>query len=133
MQYLETRVGHHQLPLDPQAHDLRGLLASCALHHEVTRELTQAIYKQNRCNTLRDRVDPARTLEAIVPIRLKILQSDTTDLDLFHFIEAWCAAVTAFFDEHAPQPVQPADVEKKNGPEVVSLSAFRSRRLKSLA
>jgi len=134
MRYLETRVGHHQLPLDPRARDLRGLLASCALHHEITRELTQAIFKQNRCNGLEDPVRSEPTLAALVPLRLKILKSETTDLDLFHFIESWCAAATAFFEEHAPEQSEdiPAATEKSAAP-VVSLNAFRIRRTKSWA
>lgn len=133
MQYLEARLGHHQLPLDPGARDLRDLLASCALHHEVARELLHAIFKQNRCNKLTDDVERNATIDAIVPIRLKILKSETTDLDLFHFIEAWCAAVTGYFDDQAlPQQTQ-ADIAEKKPTEVVSFTAFRSRRFKSLA
>lgn len=97
MRHLEHGLGHHQVPLNPCARTPADLFICCGVHDEFLKTVTQAIYKQNRCQNLVGAIDAERTLAALVPLRLKVLQSDRTDIDLFQFTEALCAAVDGYF------------------------------------
>lgn len=97
MRHLEHKLGHHQVPLNPCARTPADLFVSCGVHDEFLKTVTHAIYKQNRCQNLLGALDAERTLAALVPLRLKVLQSDRTDIDLFQFTEALCAAVDGYF------------------------------------
>lgn len=97
MRHLEHDLGHHQVPLNPCARTLADLFVTCGVHDEFLKTVTQAIYKQNRCHNLTGALDAEQTLATLVPLRLKVLQSDRTDIDLFQFTEALCAAVDSYF------------------------------------
>ena len=134
MQHLERKLGHHQFPLNPDASGIKDLFVSCALHHELALDLTREIYRRNKCQKLRAEVTGPNTIEAIAPIRLRILKSPSTDIDTFNFIEDCCATVTACFDCHSPEPRRESRREPKaKTSTVVPFAAFRSRRIKSLA
>lgn len=104
MQFLEDRLGHHQVPLNLHATTPAALLSSCALHHDLTKDIAATIYKANACRKLHDRIDAEKTLAALAPIRLKVIKSPQTDIDTFEFIESLCATVDAYFHLSAVPP-----------------------------
>ena len=135
LQHLEQQLGHHQVPLNPAARSLPELLAGGAVHQDLIKNVSVRLFKQNRCQKLSDAVNAAASLEALVPIRLEVLRSQQTDVDLFHFIEALCAAVDGYFRH--PEPAPRAAVARAL-PQAAQVLAFkRSRwikpRTKSLA
>lgn len=99
MHFLEERLGHHHVPVNARAQNLPELFATCAVHDEFVKETASAIFKHNACRRPQDNVLAEPTLAALAPIRLKILQSPRTDVDLFHFVESLCAAADAYFRE----------------------------------
>jgi hypothetical protein len=128
---LEARLGYHQLPLNPAAATLKNLFESSPLHHETMMRVVQAVYAGNRCRKLSDPVERTLTQEAIAPVRLELLQSKRTDVDLYHFIEELCVALDEAFGPTAPRP---ATVTTPHKADVIQLAPFRrGRRLKTSA
>ena len=126
LQHLEQQLGHHQVPLHPGARTVYELMAGGALHHELMKQVSLALFKQNKCQKLSDPVTAATSLAALVPIRLHILRAQETDIDLFHFIEALCVAVDGYFRSHEqPSPAVPA----RALPQVAQVVAFKRTRL----
>lgn len=108
LQALEDHLGHIHLPLRAKAKTLPELFDECGLHHELTLTLVRAIYAENRCAHLKDTVSAEPTLRAIAPIRTVVLHADHTDIDTYHFLEAFLVAVQAIFDRHPkPRPAKP--------------------------
>lgn len=99
LQFLEERLGHQHVPLNTAAQKFPELLLSGAIHHDCLREIAAAIFKHNACRHPHDVIAADATLAALAPIRLKVLQSPHTDVDLFHFVENLCAATDAYFRE----------------------------------
>lgn len=130
LQQLEAHLGAHQLPLNPAAKTVKDVFESSALHHDFMKRLVQAIYTGNGCNRLTDTVDYARTLEAIAPLRLEVLRSDRTDVDLYRLIEEICLALDTVFGPIARRVAPPRVVVNA---QVIQLAPFRRRRIKSLA
>ncbi len=130
MQFLEDRLGHHQMPLNARAVQLNDLFTSCALHHELTKEIVAAIYKSNDCRKLQDCVNPEKTLMSLVPIRLKVIQSTHTDIDTFHFIENFCASTDDYFRISTAGTEQPQHAPRDDsGKRVVQFKrGIRTRR-----
>jgi hypothetical protein len=94
VQILEERIGYHQIPINPAATGPKDLFECCALHHELMTELVRAIYDANDCHKLIDPVNRQKTFKALSPIRLKILRSTNTDIDVFHLIENLCTRLS---------------------------------------
>ena len=99
MQHLEQSLGSCKVPLNPNAKGLKDLFESIPLHPEVMRHVCQSIFTQNHCKKLDDPIHAAATYAALAPIRLKVLSSARTDIDLFHFVEQLCAKITALLGE----------------------------------
>lgn len=133
MQQLEAQLGHHQIPLHPAAAGVHDLFEFCALHHELMTEIASAIYKRNDCRSLTDPVTRAATLDALAPIRLRVLRSPKTDVDLFHLVEELCRRVDAAFGANEAVTKSSAAETVRGRATVISLDRFRARRLRSLA
>ncbi|WP_096460374.1 hypothetical protein [Sulfurifustis variabilis] len=128
---LEARLGYHQFPLNPAAKSLKDLFECSPLHHELVMRLAQSMFVANGCRRLTDPVARDATLEAVAPIRLQVLQSDRTDIDLYRLIEELCAALAAVFGDSAP-PRTPAPARPTA--QIISFAPFRAnRRIKSWA
>lgn len=131
LQKLEAQLGYHQLPLNPSATTLKNLFETIALHHELMKRLTQAIYSANRCRTLTSPVERDATFDALAPLRLEVLQSKHTDVDLFRFIDELCIALDLAFGRAVLPDTLPAEEPPRTG-EVVQMAPFR-RRFKTSA
>ncbi|MBI3899362.1 MAG: hypothetical protein HY308_13840 [Gammaproteobacteria bacterium] len=132
MQQLEAHLGYHQIPLNAGATNLKNLFECSPLHHELMMRLTQAIYSGNRCRRLSDNIEHNVTFEAIGPIRLQVLQSPQTDVDLFRLINELCVIVDRSFGPAAPHRTD-EDVPPTNA-QIIELAPFRrQRRLKTWA
>lgn len=133
---LQDRIGYHQLPVNPAATGPKDLFECCALHHELMTELVQAIYKQNGCRKLTDPVNRRDTFTALAPIRLNVLRSSKTDIDVFQLMESLCTAIDQAFDhDHGElggaRPKSLPDETQKAA--VIPLANFRYRRFKPSA
>jgi hypothetical protein len=133
MQRLEAHLGHHQIPLHPAPAGMHDLFEFCALHHELMIEIALAIYKRNDCRALSDSVARTTTFEALAPIRLRVLRSPRTDVDLFNLMEELCRAVDTAFGANETAAKKPAGDPARQRAPVVSLDQFRARRLRSSA
>ena len=94
---LSRQIGHHQLPLNTEATELRGLIDSGAVHYELITQIATAIYTGNRCRHLKDNVTQDATFEALEPIRLVVLRAPSTDVDAHDLMEKICAEVAHAF------------------------------------
>lgn len=102
LDFLAKRIGQHQIPLNPTATELRGLIESGAVHYELMTQVATAIYTGNRCRRLNDPVTLDATFEALEPIRLAVLRAPSTDVDVHGLIEAICAEVAQAYGVAAP-------------------------------
>ncbi len=94
---LSKRIGRHQIPLNPAATELRGLIDSGAVHYELVTQIITALYTGNRCRRLKDAVTQDATFEALEPIRLAVLRSPSTDVDTHGLMETICLEVAHAF------------------------------------
>jgi hypothetical protein len=113
VEWLSKRIGHHQIPLNPAATELRGLIDSGAVHYELITQIATAIYTGNRCRHLKDAVTQDATFEALEPIRLAVLRAPGTDVDTHGLLETICTEVAHAFGVTATHdaPVTPASAE----------------------
>lgn len=102
IELLAKRIGHHQIPLNPKATELRGLIDSGAVHYELITQIVTAIYTGNRCRRLSDPVTQDATFEALEPIRLAVLRAPGTDVDVHGLLETICAEVAQAFQVTTP-------------------------------
>ena len=99
LQALEQRLGHVHLPIQPRAARLPEVFDGCGLHHELAVTLVRAIYRENRCRHVRDRVSVEACLRAVAPIHAAVAHADHTDVDTYRFSEGFLAAVQAVFEQ----------------------------------
>jgi hypothetical protein len=102
LELLSRRIGHHQIPLNPAATELRGLIDSGAVHYELITQIVTALYTGNHCRRLGDPVTQDATFEALEPIRLAVLRAPGTDVDTHALMELICAEVAHAFGAAAP-------------------------------
>jgi len=102
LELLSRRIGHHQIPLNPAASELRGLIDSGAVHYELITQIVTALYTGNRCRQLNDPVMQDATFEALEPIRLAVLRAPGTDVNAHALMEAICVEVAHAFGVAAP-------------------------------
>lgn len=98
---LSERIGHHQVPLRPDASEIDELLAPDGVHHELITTCVRSIYRANRCGHLGAGIDPASTFSALGGIRGELLRSARTDVHQIELLDALGAEIAEFFDEHA--------------------------------
>lgn len=127
---LETHLGYHQMPLNAAAKNVKEIFESSPLHHDLMKRLVQSIYSGNHCRRLSDPVERDTTFEAVAPLRLEVLRSERTDVDLYRLIEELCVALDRSFGPLARPPEEP---KPASAAQVIQLAPFRRRRLKSLA
>jgi hypothetical protein len=106
---LSKRIGHHQIPLNPAATELRGLIDSGAVHYELITQIVTALYTGNRCRRLNDSVTQDASFEALEPIRLAVLSAPGTDVDVHGLLECICTEVAHAFGvaTHSKGPAAP--------------------------
>lgn len=105
---LEHRLGRLHVPLRPGGATVHDLFEGCALHHELVLQLVRAIYSENRCHHIRDIVTAEVSLQALIPIQARVLQSEHTDIDTYHFLQTFITTVQDIFGnppKHRPSKV----------------------------
>jgi hypothetical protein len=110
IELMAKRIGHHQIPLNPAATELRGLIDSGAVHYELITQIATAIYTGNRCRHIKDAVTQDASFEALEPIRLAVLRAPGTDVDVHGLMESICTEVAHAFDVATPnkRPAAPS-------------------------
>lgn len=93
MQRLEQMLGYHQWPVDSGARELREVFDNSPVNGELTIKIMRALYKGNHCQKLTDPVTLEQCDQTLIPIRLKLVRSQTTDIDAYQFMEQMCHAV----------------------------------------
>lgn len=113
VEQLAKRIGSHQLPINPAATELRGLIDSGAVHYELITQIVTALYTGNRCRKLNDPVTQDASFDALEPIRLAVLRATGTDVDVHGLMETICTEVAHAFGVTAPtdEPTAPAGGE----------------------
>lgn len=104
LEELSRRIGSHQIPLNPAATELRGLIDSGAVHYELITQIATAVYTGNRCRRLTDPVSRDATFAALGPIRLAVLRSPKTDVDAYALMDRVGAEIGQLFaGTHDPE------------------------------
>ena len=128
---MESHLGYHQMPLNPAATSLRNVFESIPLHHDLMKRLVQSMYTRNRCQRLSDPVERATTFDAVAPLRLEVLRSERTDVDLYRLVDELCVSLDEIFGPLArPIALEP---EPAGSAQVIEFARFRRRTVKSLA
>lgn len=127
--YLVRRLGHHQLPVRPDARALKELIESSALHYELVKRVLAAVYSANGCRRLTDPIQMNATLDALAPVRAEVLESTRTDVDRYHFMENLCMAAgeAVGVPPGTPIPAAARSVERPKAA-VIPIDRFRARR-----
>ena len=110
IELLSKRIGYHQIPINPAATELRGLIDSGAVHYELVTQIVTALYTGNRCRRLGDAISQDATFEALEPIRLAVLRAPGTDVDVHGLMETICQEVAHALGVATPDhgPATPA-------------------------
>jgi hypothetical protein len=113
IEQLARRIGHHQVPLNPAASELRGFIDSGAVHYELITQIVTALYTGNRCRKLNDPVTQDASFEALEPIRLAVLRAPGTDVDVHGLMETICMEIAHAFGVTTPTdaPTTPPGAE----------------------
>lgn len=127
--YLVRRLGHHQVPVRPDARALKELIESSALHYELVKRVLAAVYSANGCRRLTDPIQMNATLDALAPVRAEVLESTRTDVDRYHFMENLCMAAGEAVGVPPGTPI-PAAARPAERPKaaVIPIDRFRARR-----
>lgn len=124
LEHLARQIGHHQIPLNPAATELRGLVDSGAVHYELITQVATALYTGNRCRRLMDAVRCDASFEALEPIRMAVLRSPKTDVDAWRLMDNLCSEIAVAF-QSTPTKLSPASGTV--GAPTRKLYAFRRR------
>ena len=92
---LAEKVGLHQLPVVPNANEIRYFLAEDAVHHQFVTTLVRDIYKRNRCGHLDANIDPAKTMSLLGTIRSALLTEKDADICRVRLMNQLCEVSTA--------------------------------------
>jgi len=111
IEQLSRHIGQHQLPMNPAATELRGLIDSGAVHYELVTQFITAIYTGNHCRRLNDPVSQDATFDALEPIRLAVLRAGSTDVDAHGLMETLCQEVAQAFG-HLTNHSQPGEANR---------------------
>ncbi len=135
LQRLESHLGYHQIPVNERARSLKDLFESSPVHHDLITCLVRAIYEKNACRTLNDPLSRDATFNALTPIRQRLLNAASTDVDTYHTMEEVCAVIgTVFSDESAGAPSRQTGDRGRHTAKVIDLTpVLRSRRVRSWA
>lgn len=132
IEYLENRLGYHQMPVNQRAESPRDLFENCPLHDGLTKQLVRSIFKRNRCQRLSDPVYQDKTEAVLKEIRNSVRMEDSTDIDRYHFVEDWCQAVNEFFiaDEMLEPKVTTKPEKTRTSAQIIDFDRYRLRKLR---
>jgi hypothetical protein len=99
-------VGHHQLPIRPDASDINDILDGEPIHCELVREVVRAIYRSGRCGNLDAEVRAETVFNSLGGIRGRLIDDGDTDVDQINLLEDLGWASRALF---APAPPREDD------------------------
>lgn len=123
---LEAHLGYHQLPLNPAATNFKNIFETIPLHNDLMKRLVHSMYTSNHCQRLSDPVERTTTFDAVAPLRLEVIRSERTDVDLYRLIEEFCVSLDRIF---GPLTREPAETEPVAAGQVIELARFRRRKL----
>ena len=96
---LAEKVGLHQLPVIPNANEIRYFLAEDAVHHQFVTTLVRDIYKRNRCGHLDAGIDPAKTMSLLGTMRSSLLTEKDADICRVRLMNQLCEISTLLLDK----------------------------------
>lgn len=94
---LEHRLGTCHILVRRDAREPATLLAPTGIHDRLVKQLTQAIYRGNRCYHIRALVLPRASLAALLPVRVRALEDPRADLATVRFLNDFQRAVRLAF------------------------------------
>ncbi len=106
--FLADRIGQHQIPAHPDAHEIRYFLGADGVHHELISRTIRQLYKANHCGYLDARISGPITLSTLAAIRTELSRCTKTDIDQYKLIDSLCATTSEFLDEHSDTKVSRA-------------------------
>lgn len=132
IEYLENRLGYHQMPVDPHAQGLHDLFESCPLHDRLTKQLARGIFKRNKCQRLSDLVYQGKTESVLQEIRNSVHREEHTDIDRFNFIEDYCQAVHEFFtaSNALENKKKTSSADTSISAQIIDFDRYRLRKLR---
>ncbi|MBE9515639.1 MAG: hypothetical protein IME93_01545 [Proteobacteria bacterium] len=93
MQRLEQELGYHQWPVNPAARELREVFDNSPVNGQLAVRIMRSLYKNNLCQKPADAVTLDQCDKTLIPIRLELVHSQTTDIDAYQFMEQMCHAI----------------------------------------
>lgn len=99
IQLLAEKVGLHQIPVVPNANEIRYFLAEDAVHHQFVTTLVRDIYKKNRCGHLDANIDPAKTMSLLGIMRSALLTENDADICKVRLMNQLCEVSTTLLSK----------------------------------
>lgn len=91
---LAEKVGLHQIPVLPNANEIRYFLAEDAVHHQFVTTLVRDIYKKNLCGHLDANIDPEKTMSLLGIMRSALLTEKDADICRVRLMNQLCEVST---------------------------------------
>ncbi|NOZ11283.1 MAG: hypothetical protein GXP09_09635 [Gammaproteobacteria bacterium] len=123
--FLADRIGQHQIPVHPGAHEIRHFLGADGVHHDLISRTVRQLYKANHCGHLDARISGPTTLATLAAIRTELSRCIKTDIDQYKLIDSLCATTSEFLAEYSEAEITrtPPTPIKDNTATVVELSS----------
>lgn len=96
---LERRLGTCHILVRRDAREPAAVLVPTGIHDRLVKQLTQAIYRGNRCYHIRAPVQARASLAALLPVRAQALEDPRADLATVHFLNDFQEAVRLAFGQ----------------------------------
>ncbi len=94
---LADNIGHHQIPVEQTAMHPAALITSDAIHYDIVKKLTRAIYRANNCYHLNAPVYFEATFDAIGEIYGDVVNSNDSDIDQVNLMQQIGIVAAEFF------------------------------------
>ncbi|MDE0309481.1 MAG: hypothetical protein OXI60_06575 [Acidiferrobacterales bacterium] len=101
---LADQIGHHQIPIEQTAMHPAALITSDAIHYDIVKKLTRAIYRANSCYHLNAPIYFESTFDAIGEIYGDIVNSDVSDIDQVELVHQIGSVAAEFFKQYDSYP-----------------------------
>lgn len=115
--FLADRIGHHQIPVRDDAHDIGDLLGADAVHHDLIHDIVKRLYKANRCGYLDADIDADTTFSILGEARGEIRRSPKTDIDQVLLIDRLGTEVATWFRREQEATAGPSRDTSDSRPE----------------
>lgn len=99
IQLLSEKIGLHQIPVVPNANEIRYFIAEDAVHHQLVTTLVRDIYRKNNCGHLDAVIDSEKTMTLLAMMRATLLAKEDADICRVRLMNQLCEVATTILSK----------------------------------